>query len=94
MNTKTTLNIRIDAKLKKDADCVIDELGLSTSSAVVLFLKAVIRERGIPFEIKIDGPKKTNRTSGTTKKKRTLLNDKNLQSYDDDDSIRAAIEKL
>lgn len=43
--------IRIEPEVKAEAAAVLDELGLSTTSAVNLFLRAVIREGGIPFEI-------------------------------------------
>lgn len=51
-NTKN-LNIRIDPELKSQSEAVLSELGLSTSAAVTLFLKSVVRYGGIPFELRI-----------------------------------------
>lgn len=48
------LNIRIDDNLKKQAEIVVSDLGLTLSSATTLFLKQVIRCNGIPFELKAD----------------------------------------
>ncbi len=49
--------IRIEPELKKEAAAVLDELGLSMSTAVNAFLKALVREQGMPFEMKV-GTKK------------------------------------
>ena len=48
------ISFRGDETLKRSFDSVCDQLGLSTSAAYTLFMKAVVRERRIPFEIKID----------------------------------------
>ena len=46
-----TTTFRIDDKLKADCDAVFDDLGINMTSAITLFLKQVVRTRGIPFEI-------------------------------------------
>ena len=46
-----TTTLRIDDKLKTDCDSVFDDLGINMTSAITLFLKQVVRTRGIPFEI-------------------------------------------
>ena len=50
----TTISIRVDEQLKKSFDSMCDQFGLSNSAALNLFMKAVVRERKIPFEIKAD----------------------------------------
>ena len=45
----TTLNIRIDPKLKKQASKTLASLGIDTSSAVKMFLTQVVKEKGLPF---------------------------------------------
>ena len=46
-----TTTLRIDEKLKADCDAVFSDLGINMTSAITLFLKQVVRTRGIPFEI-------------------------------------------
>ena len=46
-----TTTLRIDDKLKADCDAVFSDLGINMTSAITLFLKQVVRTRGIPFEI-------------------------------------------
>ena len=50
-NTPTT-TMRLDLEIKDEALQVLEPLGLNLTSAVNIFLKAVIREKGLPFEVK------------------------------------------
>lgn len=45
--------IRIEPEVKREASAILDELGLSMSAAMNMFLRAVIREGGMPFEMKV-----------------------------------------
>lgn len=45
----TTLNIRIDEKIKTKASKTFEDLGLDMSSAIKLFLTQSIKEKGLPF---------------------------------------------
>ena len=45
----TNINIRVDKKLKNDAENLFNELGITMSSAINMFLKTAIREEGVPF---------------------------------------------
>ena len=48
------INIRIDDKLKHDAEKVLNELGLTVSDAVRVYFSKIKNTKGIPFEMKID----------------------------------------
>ena len=48
------INIRIDDKLKKEADELYGDLGLSLSGAIKIFLKQSVRECSLPFELKLN----------------------------------------
>lgn len=54
MAQTTQINFRIDEDVKKNAEKVLDELGLSMSAAITVFLKKVGRERRIPFDLSAD----------------------------------------
>ncbi len=45
----TTIQVRVDAKVKKDAQAIFENMGLDLSSGVKLYLAQVIREQGLPF---------------------------------------------
>lgn len=53
MATKT-LNMRVDADLKGQAEAIFTELGLPTSTAITLFLKSVVRCGGLPFSLRLN----------------------------------------
>lgn len=45
------LNIRIDDRLKEDGERLFNELGLSFSSAVSIFISQAVREQALPFRV-------------------------------------------
>ena len=53
----TSMNIRMDAEVKKKAETLFSEIGMNMTTAINIFLKQSIRENGIPFELKINVPK-------------------------------------
>ena len=55
------VNIRIDDELKREAEMIFNELGLTPTTAITLFYKQVVRTYSIPFEIKLDVPNKETR---------------------------------
>lgn len=48
---QTSINIRIDEDLKKQAEYLFSEFGMNMTTAFTIFIKAVVREQKIPFEI-------------------------------------------
>ena len=48
-----TINIRIEDGLKTKAEGVLDEMGMSMTTALTIFLKAVVRTQSIPFSIEV-----------------------------------------
>ena len=47
-----TLHIRVEPNVKKRAEETLNDLGLSITEAINVFLNQVILQDGIPFEIK------------------------------------------
>lgn len=66
MSTKPTTTIRIDSEIKKQANEVFDEIGISMSAAINTFLKAVVREGNMPFDIKIKALKASPKPGNAT----------------------------
>ena len=48
---QSTITARVDEKDKDRFDAFCSNVGLNTSTAINLFVKAVLRENRIPFEI-------------------------------------------
>jgi DNA-damage-inducible protein J len=53
MNKTATITVRLDPKVKKNAEAVLKTLGLTTSQAVSLFFTQVSLNKGIPFDVHI-----------------------------------------
>ena len=51
---QTLVNFRIDETTKMQMEQVCSELGLTMSTALNIFVKKVIREKRIPFDVSID----------------------------------------
>lgn len=54
MANTVNLNIRVDSDLKKKAEAVYSELGMSLSTAMNVFLRSSVRYGGIPFDLRLD----------------------------------------
>lgn len=52
----TNFTVRMDSELKKQAEELFSELGLSMSAAFTVFVKQAVYERGIPFKIRRNVP--------------------------------------
>lgn len=48
-----TIRARVEPELKSEAEAILKEVGLSSSEAMRLFLYQIVRQRGLPFEVKI-----------------------------------------
>ncbi len=51
----TTRN-RIHPTLKRQAEAVLEEMGLDPHAAMQLFYKQIVKRRAIPFPVKADSP--------------------------------------
>ena len=53
MAMKAIVKARIDKELKEEVTEILNEIGLTTSQAIQLFMRRVKSEKGIPFDLKI-----------------------------------------
>ena len=52
------MSIRMDTELKKQAESMLSDMGLNMTTAMNMFLRQVVRQGRIPFEIATDIPNK------------------------------------
>ena len=57
---QSTLSMRVDETLKKSFDSICDDFGFTSTAAITVFMKTVVRERRIPFEIKASSKEQIN----------------------------------
>jgi DNA-damage-inducible protein J len=53
MPKTATIHTRIEPEIKSQVDNILNELGISTTEAINLFFRQVIRYRGIPLDLRI-----------------------------------------
>lgn len=84
------LNIRTEKEIKESAEDILSQLGLTMSAAVNIFLRQVIRENGIPFELKLKEP--NPETMEAIQESRRIASDKDVQGYTSLEDLRAALD--
>lgn len=63
MNKNTSMTIRLDPAVKRDAQAIFAELGMDMTTAINVFLVQSIRQRGLPFEVTLHTPNATTATA-------------------------------
>lgn len=56
MAKTATIRARAEPDLKVAAERVLTELGLTPTQAITLFYREIVRERGIPFPLRLAEP--------------------------------------
>ncbi len=44
---------RVEPEIKKQAEIILDQLGIPMSNAISIFLRQIVLQKGIPFEMKL-----------------------------------------
>ena len=80
-------NIRIEKQLREDSVKILDDLGLSLSSAITLFLKQVTLNGGLPF--RVEYPQKTPSASllQAINEANELTTDANAKTYNNHQEV-------
>lgn len=86
----TNLNIRTDKNVKAAAEKIFEELGLTMTTAINIFLRQTIRENGIPFDLKLNIPNET--TVAAIEEGRKIAHDKNAKGYKSIEDLKAALD--
>ena len=61
MSKNVSMNIRVDESTRLEAESIFEQLGLTMSGAINMFLKQVVREKAVPLSMEHD-PMFTSRT--------------------------------
>ena len=59
MPKTATIHTRIEPEIKAQVDFILSELGISTTEAINMFLRQVIRYRGIPLDLRVPNAETT-----------------------------------
>ena len=50
------INIRVEEELKEESTKILNELGMDITGAMKIFLKQVVLQEGIPFDVTLKKP--------------------------------------
>lgn len=53
MARTSSVYARVEPEIKEQAEIVLDQLGIPMSNAVSMFLRQIVLQQGIPFEMKL-----------------------------------------
>ena len=53
MAKTSSMHIRVEPKVKEEAEKILNNLGMNSTEAINIFLRQVIINSGIPFEVKL-----------------------------------------
>ena len=84
------VTIRMDESMKRQADELFSDLGMSLSGAITVFLRQSLREQAIPFQIGRDVPNRD--TLEAIEEVKRLKNDPNKKTYNSFDEILREVE--
>ena len=53
MAKSATISMRIDGQLKSETETIFQQLGMTTTEAIKIFLSAVRNRKGLPFQLQV-----------------------------------------
>lgn len=84
-------NIRVDDELKNNADKMFDEVGMSTSTAVKIFLTRFVNTGKFPFDIETTSYQPNTETIQAFEETKELIEKDNLKN---NESLSAYFERM
>ena len=89
MASTTMIHVRINEQIKKEAAETLEDMGLSISDAVRVFLKRVVADKQLPFELKV--PNAITRRA--MEEADEILQSKNVR-YQNASDLMSGLEKI
>lgn len=83
------ISVNVDADTKQVAEDLLNEMGLTMTVAINMYLKRIALERGIPFEVTTRVPNAT--TIEAIEEGRRIANDQSVPGFDSIEALKAAI---
>lgn len=86
---KSSITVNVDAQTKKNTEKIFQDLGFNMTTGINMFLKAVERYQGIPFELELNSPNQASLVA--LREVRENLD--NLKTYNNFDEIIDEIDR-
>ncbi len=87
----TKINVNTDVETKEQAQKLLHEMGLDMTTAINIYLKRIILEKGIPFEVSVKTPNPVT-LSAMEEVEEMEKNPAAYKSYNSISALREALE--
>ena len=85
MPKSAMIRARVEPELKERAEAMLEELGLSPTTAITLFYRQVVQSQGLPFRVRIPN-------AATRRAMRDAAADRNLIRAGSMDELRSKLD--
>ena len=85
----TDIHVRVDVEIKEETEKILKEIGITMSDLVNMTFRRTVRERGVPFEMRLDRMPENMRIE--TKEQLIAYLDKTLE---EDNGVRYTIDEV
>lgn len=89
MADTTNFSVRIDSDIKKQCEELYNDLGMTLTTAINVFLRQSLRVGGLPFELRQERPNKE--TIAAMLEAERIARDPSVKGYDDLDELFAEL---
>lgn len=91
MAKTATINMRVNPKVKNEAETIFASLGMTLTEAINVFLHKSVMEGGLPFDVR--QPRYNKETEDAMREACDIMAGKiQAQSYDSPDALFAALD--
>ena len=91
MAATTNFSVRMDSELKKECEALYNELGMTLTTAINVFLRQSLRSGGFPFEVRLEQPNKE--TIAAMLEAERIAKDPSVKGYNDLDELFAELKR-
>ena len=89
MADTTNFSVRMDSEVKKQCEALYNDLGMTLTTAINVFLRQSLRVGGLPFELRQERPNKE--TIAAMLEAERISHDPSVKEYDDLDELIAEL---
>ena len=89
MANTTNFSVRMDSEVKKQCEALYNDLGMTLTTAINVFLRQSLRVGGLPFELRQERPNKE--TIAAMLEAERISHDPSVKEYDDLDELFAEL---
>ncbi len=83
MGKDVLVSVKIDSTLKKKAEKILEELGLTLQQAISLLFKQIVLRKGLPFELRTSGRRGSRCNRDVLQEADAIENAENFSALDD-----------